>query len=361
MKNNKKIKLYASCIPVKGAERSMICDLERNSYIFIPNDLYEILVLYEGNSITDICKIYNNLYDDIIEEYIEFLLKNEYIFFTDSPHLFPKMSLDWYEPFEINNAIIDISKEMHFDVKSVLFQLNELKCRSIEIRFFDIIKISLLNDLLTYIEEGKFIISSIGIVVSKSQQISINSIKKLIYNYPRISYCIIYNCSEKLYVDPIHNESGYIYCTKEKIDNNSHCGVISDSNFVLNIKTFTESQKHNTCLNGKISLDINGNIKNCPSIKKNYGNININSLQEAISNADFKELWKINKDSISVCKDCEFRYICTDCRAYLENPIDIYSKPLKCGYSPYTNKWEEWSDNPLKKKSINFYKKNKIM
>ncbi len=51
----------------------------------------------------------------------------------------------------------------------------------------------------------------------------------------------------------------------------------------------------------------------------------------------------------------EFRYICTDCRAYTENPEDIYSKPLKCGYNSYTNKWEEWSTNSLKLKAIEYY------
>lgn len=49
------------------------------------------------------------------------------------------------------------------------------------------------------------------------------------------------------------------------------------------------------------------------------------------------------------------RYICIDCRAYLENPNDITSKPLRCGYNPYMNEWENWSKNPLKLKSIKFY------
>jgi hypothetical protein len=87
--------------------------------------------------------------------------------------------------------------------------------------------------------------------------------------------------------------------------------------------------------------------------------------------ADFHaKLWKFNdcrggkealekpgfkKDQIEVCKDCEFRYICTGCRAYLEDPEDIHSKPLKCGYNPYTCEWEEWSTNPLKQKAIEHY------
>ncbi|HLT42986.1 MAG TPA: hypothetical protein VKZ95_09805, partial [Sphingobacteriaceae bacterium] len=43
---------------------------------------------------------------------------------------------------------------------------------------------------------------------------------------------------------------------------------------------------------------------------------------------------------VDVCKDCEFRYICQDCRAYLKNSDDLYSKPLKCTYNPYEGVWE---------------------
>lgn len=73
------------------------------------------------------------------------------------------------------------------------------------------------------------------------------------------------------------------------------------------------------------------------------------------NNPGFKKYWNIKKDDMTKCKDCEFRYICTDCRAYLEDPDDIYSAPLKCGYDPYTGKWEKWSKNPLKQKAIEYY------
>ena len=88
---------------------------------------------------------------------------------------------------------------------------------------------------------------------------------------------------------------------------------------------------------------------------ESFGNIKNTTLVEAIEKINFKKFWNISKNQIEVCKDCEFRHICTDCRAFTENPEDHYSKPLKCGYSPYTNKWEEWSTNPLKQKAIKHY------
>jgi SPASM domain peptide maturase of grasp-with-spasm system len=91
-----------------------------------------------------------------------------------------------------------------------------------------------------------------------------------------------------------------------------------------------------------------------------YGNIKDTTLEEVLNHPDFKKYWNIKKDQISICKDCEFRHICTDCRAYVENPV-IYSKPLKCGYNPYTCEWEEWSTNTLnsdtnREKAMAFYR-----
>jgi SPASM domain peptide maturase of grasp-with-spasm system len=86
-----------------------------------------------------------------------------------------------------------------------------------------------------------------------------------------------------------------------------------------------------------------------------FGNIKDTTLEKALNKENFKKHWNITKDQILVCKDCEFRHLCTDCRAYIEDPDNINSKPLKCGYDPYTNEWSEWSTNPLKQKGIDYY------
>jgi len=149
--------------------------------------------------------------------------------------------------------------------------------------------------------------------------------------------------------------------TKNNVPDKNYCGKINLPDFTVNKETFMESQHYNTCLNRKIGIDSEGNIKNCPSMNKSYGNIKGTLLQQAITKKGFKSFWNINKDEIKVCKDCKFRHICTDCRAYIEDPNDIYSKPLKCGYDPYTAKWEEWSINPLKQKAIEYYGMQEIV
>jgi SPASM domain peptide maturase of grasp-with-spasm system len=117
------------------------------------------------------------------------------------------------------------------------------------------------------------------------------------------------------------------------------CGSISEHSIKApTVQQFMEYSQHNGCLNRKISIDVDGAIKNCPSFARSFGTIGSTSLSEIVKRAEFREVWDIRKDDVDVCKDCEFRYACTDCRAYTADGT-LYGKPLKCGYDPYSGGW----------------------
>jgi len=259
----------------------------------------------------------------------------------------------WDTPFEITNSIMDLNSESSHDYISFLDQLEELNCRHLEIRFFDT-SAKELEIILQDIKHSNSIIHFVDVVSSMKFE-DFKYFEELIKVYPRLLCVTILDSDKNKIIFPVVQGRGEIVHTVQSIPSNNHCGKISTINFAVSIKNFTESLNHNSCLNRKISIDTEGNIKNCPSMSQSFGNIKDTTLQEALDYPNFKKYWNVTKDKIAVCKDCEFRYICTDCRAYVENPEGDYSKPLKCGYSPYTNKWEEWSTNPLKQKAIEFY------
>src|SRR5690606_9314413 len=112
--------------------------------------------------------------------------------------------------------------------------------------------------------------------------------------------------------------------------------------FSNNPKQAFKSMNYNSCLYKKIGIDVNGNIKNCPSLERTAGNIHDTDFA-SLKNIQFDTEF-ITKDEIEVCKDCEFRYVCSDCRAFTDSTTRHNARPLKCGYNPYIAKWLHESD-----------------
>ena len=104
-------------------------------------------------------------------------------------------------------------------------------------------------------------------------------------------------------------------------------------------KSYIENIFYNSCWNKKIAITSSGDLLPCIFARDEViGNIKKSSkdiLKEKVI-----EKWKITKDKVETCKDCEFRYCCHDCRP-LAKAINgnIYSKYPRCCYNPYTGEW----------------------
>ncbi len=344
-------KLFACCMLVKGAQRSIICDLQRNTFMFVPGSLTGLLEQSVFMKIGELKSFYKHEYDRELEDFFQKMVKDNFGFHTAMPELFPVIDLSWKSPLSVTNAVVDISEESSYDVTSALGQLDGLGCNALHLRFFSYVNAEYLHQILLSVKNSRLTSIDLFLPFGKGFQ-TFEEIQEMVDKHLRVT-SINVHCSEK--DKYLVYKSVELIFTKSLLDSELHCGNVSERYFTANVSLYTESQHHNTCLNRKISIDSEGNIKNCPSMKESYGNIRDTTLQEALEKPGFKKYWSINKDQVEVCKDCEFRYICTDCRAYLEDPENIYSKPLKCGYNPYTCEWEEWSTNPLKQKAIEYY------
>lgn len=351
---------FACCLVNHGHTRSIICDTQRNNYYLIPNSLYTLLIdEFPKLSIEYIYDSYGKENEKYLKDYLNFLLVNE-IGFIDTKiieELIP-LNLDYKVAEPISSIIIDLSKESFFLEDSVQIAkfIDTNRIKHLQIRCYDLIDLHLFFKLLN--DLNRTTLKGIEIIMPYEIKLRNRLINKSIFKsndkINRLTYFGCYKNSQEKYLNRI------IAYVKDTIVNEKKCGLISSNFFYSNLETYTLSTNHNSCLYKKISIDKDGNIRNCPSMPQSFGNIKDNTLEEAIAHPEFKKYWNLTKDQIEVCKDCEFRYICTDCRAYTERThmnaegLDT-SKPLKCGYDPYTGEWAEWSTNPLKEKAINFY------
>jgi hypothetical protein len=132
------LKIHAECIPVKGFNRSVICDLNRKKIYPITNDLFDILSANEGKNKSDIFTKFDDEDRQVLTEYIDYLEELECIHWVP-PVLynnFPTLNLEWEYPSLISNAIVDINETHLAKFNEIIKQLNVIQCKNLQIRNF---------------------------------------------------------------------------------------------------------------------------------------------------------------------------------------------------------------------------------
>lgn len=334
--SSKTFHLFACCIPVKGYTQSIIYDLQRQTYDFITNDLYEILSLSGSTTIPKLKEEYGAENAEVLDEYFTFLEKNDYIFFSDLPsQMFPPIEEKFEIPSTISNASVELTRENKEAVLKTIAMLDECGCQSLSI-ILDKNEPSALKEALVYIDSTS--IESVDLQLSYDSDLQ-NNLNTFFKDHTRVFNIYMFNAPESKKI-----ESGYkyaeLYLIKENREN-AGCGKVHPLYFRVNLPFFMESKSCNSCLNKKLHVDCNGAIKSCPYSKQVHGNISDSSLRDVLGSSSYTSFAGIRKDEIAVCKDCEYRYMCSDCRVYIEDTNNSYSKPSSCSYNPYTGEWSE--------------------
>jgi SPASM domain peptide maturase of grasp-with-spasm system len=223
-------------------------------------------------------------------------------------------------------------------LSDIVNQLDSLGVQCVELQFTLALTDTLLFKVLDSFHESS--ICSLEILCIKKSVKAINY-SSIFLTYPRVTKVTMYESEEynKSIKDGISYEfinAGY----KPEL-----CGTISHKSLLFSIPFFMEAQFYNVCLNRKICIDENGDIKSCPMSDMRFGNILSDRInfKKLISSTNFNFFTKIKKDDIEICKVCEFRYACPDCRICRHN-LSNTSAPAKCQYNPFLGKWKGEND-----------------
>lgn len=329
-------RLHAHCIPVRGARRSTLCDLQRGTYRLIPNALYDVLTTCRDLTRPEIEAAFGEGSAPVLDAYFGFLEEHELGWWCDEPECFPPMELDWDAPSRVTHAIIDVGDESSHDFASLIPQLEALGCKSLQLRVFVPWTLREVERVLALTDRGA--LRSVELLLPHTEETRDEALFELQRAHPRLLSLFVHGASERR-VAALPNFINTVVYRTEAVTSREHCGEVHPAYFVTNLYAFTEARKHNSCLNRKISVDQRGEIRNCPSMPRSFGNAATTPLHAALEHPAFREAWAVTKDQVETCRDCEFRYVCTDCRAYVRDSGEAHPKPAKCGYDPYTAEW----------------------
>lgn len=353
MKKKKYLRMFSHCILVKGVVNCIICDLQRGDIYTFDNVLYDLLQGLLNSDYDSFISACDEETLEPVKKAITYLFDADILFFCDNPDNFIELPRQWDSPSKITNAIIEYSIENpEYSINDVINSLLKLGCKFFELRLLGDFNTTSLEKVVSLFDES--IARGIYLKLEFTDLSDEGDALKILQLYPRIMSIIFHSLPKDVKTKRIKHE-GRIQYSSLPLNNNLHCGEINSEHFQSNIDFFMESHFFNNCLNRKVSINKNGAIKNCPSMDTEFGVVQNTSIESVVNNSSFSVIWNLSKKDVNVCKTCEYRFVCNDCRAYLEKPDDIYSKPLKCGYDPSTGVWTDWATNPLKKASINLY------
>jgi len=101
-------------------------------------------------------------------------------------------------------------------------------------------------------------------------------------------------------------------------------------------ETFRRRTCGNGCWQGKLTISSTGDVYPCIMQRDEAcGNVRDLSLRQIID-GPIRKYWGLSFDQIEVCRDCEYRYACPDCRPIAFGSTGrLTAKPPHCSYDPY--------------------------
>lgn len=92
-------------------------------------------------------------------------------------------------------------------------------------------------------------------------------------------------------------------------------------------------------MNQYCSINEHGEVKNYLTHKKTFGDAKNDCIESIINSEEFQRQWNISNDKIEKCKECQFRYICSN-QSEVVLKKGKYFKIDNCGFNPRENKWD---------------------
>ena len=110
--------------------------------------------------------------------------------------------------------------------------------------------------------------------------------------------------------------------------------------FATSEEAFIRNHCVNSCWHRKLAFAANGDVYPCIFARDfRIGNIKMDSFDELFTKAG--KAWATTIDTVDGCRECEFRYACTDCRPLAKS---LTGKPNgknpRCTYSPADGIWK---------------------
>ncbi len=294
--------LFSFCKVVQGAEKSILCDLQKSKIKFIPHEMGAVIAMLQEQPYTTVQKQFVDD-EEIFDSYVLFLIQEGFAFYTPFREGFVPIAATWSSPEIINNAIIEYDFA-NYSMTNVLQQLEALLTRFIEFRLvrFTEEDLAAFEEILQYCSQS--VVRSIRVYLPFVSKALSQKIIERCRAYPIIECLIFYQSKAH---KSIEKEGQQLYFIPQTLQEITHANI--DEKFLVNtLEYYYECQQHNPYYNKKMAITASGDLKNCIKNRAVFGNLHTHAIAEVVAREDFREFWYVTHDQIVEIQDSELRY-----------------------------------------------------
>ncbi|MBT9395462.1 hypothetical protein KLP40_20020 [Hymenobacter sp. NST-14] len=291
--------LYAHNLVVRGATRSAIYDLQRQTIIPIPSILHSILTHLKQYPWRETQRIFASRNEALFGQYMQFLLDRELGFFVSSPACFPALDLQWHSPHHIQNAVVSYAFR-DYDLEDVLSQLDALHCRHLELQLN--LGSHCWEDVLPFFQQLQTTgFLSVNVVLAYSAAgPSEQQLAELYQQCGKIQHILVHSAP--------YNRVGSAHPHNLAFVRTDVRTTKPRNRYVVSSEYFTEALRYNPYYNRKVCVSETGHVKNCLLRPEHFATVQTTRLATVLGDPAFQELWHAAADHTVGLRDSELRY-----------------------------------------------------
>lgn len=376
-------KLNPECLFVVGKNGSILCDSFNNKIYHLNKNETKLLINAEKNNIISSNDFFNNLEDNCLGTYYENLpyipkIRNSVTTYTDEiefnfKNFFLELNNECYnkcdycanknlkrskgclgcnvfnengeslnimEFYEIIDCISNLGcEELYLTGGNISLDQDKV----LKILNYSKDKFKLIHVIISYKNISKNFFDVLNnYFIDLIIQIELDDFKKenLFYE-ENISYLVIIPENEENRFYKTYEYVGDVYCIPDFLSLTNLYNPNLNNNFEFTIDSFFHNLEFHPCLGKSIFISSKGNIYPCPMLRtKLWGNVKQENLLKFFQDNknEIYDFWRTNLDYIDGCNQCEFRYVCSDCRALEEEFTANINSKILCSLSDFHGK-----------------------
>lgn len=90
---------------------------------------------------------------------------------------------------------------------------------------------------------------------------------------------------------------------------------------------YWDNKKFNHCLYGSLALSLDGKLYPCPRINDELVDLTKDDFSKIFQDKSIDKYWRLTKDKLDSCKDCAYKYSCSNC-TYIDIKVNTKANQL---------------------------------